>query len=97
MQTTLTKEQFIGTSVVCGIMVDVVRITVYGLSAYLQQFSSLHSDMVSLVSAASLSAFFGAYIGTKTMNLVTLQQLRSFIGIMLILLGFAIVAGFSEI
>lgn len=88
----LTKEQYIGTSVICSIIVDVVRLTVYGISSYSMQASKL-SDLWGLIIAASLAAFIGAYFGSKFINKITDHLLQQVVAILLMVLGIGIVAG----
>jgi uncharacterized membrane protein YfcA len=96
IKTDLNKGQYIATGVICSIMVDTVRIIIYGWSAYTEQFASLPGDMAWIVGAASISAFLGAYVGSRYMKAITLTQLRALVSFMLILLGGAIAIGISS-
>ncbi len=88
----LNQKQFIGTSAVCSVIVDFVRIIVYGVVAYKGQIGNL-KGMQGLVIAATLSAFLGSYLGSKFMDRVAFGLLQKIVGTMLILLGLAIVLG----
>lgn len=91
----LNKEQFIGTSVLCSIVVDVARIFVYGFALYNQQFGEVR-NIASLLIAASLTAFLGSYIGSRLINKITFKTLQILVGVMLLLLGFAIIFGIGK-
>lgn len=91
----LNKEQFIGTSVICSVIVDVVRIFVYGFAMYNRQFGNMN-DMAALLIAASLTAFLGSYIGSKVMHKITFKTVQTLVGLMLLVLGFAITFGIGK-
>ncbi len=90
----LTKEQFIGTSVVCSILVDIARISVYGLSAYKGLWGNL--EMTGILVAATATAFLGSYLGSKWMGKITLKSVRRLVGWMLLVLGFVIALGLGK-
>jgi uncharacterized protein len=85
----LSKEAFIGTSVVIGTLIDFSRLTVYS-TRFLE--SGL-TDNLLLVIIATLSAILGAFIGNKLLKKVTLKFLQQFIAILLILISVALGAG----
>lgn len=85
----LSKEAFIGTSVVIGTMIDFSRLTVYAsrfLDVGLQ-------ENVPLVLTATLSAILGAYLGNKLLKKITLTFLQRFIAILLFIIAIALGAG----
>ena len=94
----LDRNAFIGTSVVCAILVDLVRLSVYG-SAYLNG-SFLNRELVNsqelgpLVLTAVLCAFAGSFLGKKLLHKVTLKSVQTLVGVLLLVLGAAIGAGF---
>ncbi|MBW2712370.1 MAG: sulfite exporter TauE/SafE family protein [Deltaproteobacteria bacterium] len=93
----LDRNAFIGTSVVCAVMVDLVRLSVYG-SAYLGG-SFLNREVEDgralgpLVLTAVLCAFAGSFLGKKLLHKVTLKSVQTLVGLLLLLLGGAIGAG----
>lgn len=90
----LNKEEFIGTGVLCSVIVDVIRIFVYGWAVYTQKFTEAFSqNMIGIVTAASSTAFLGSYIGSKLTHKVTFRMLQIIVGTMLLILGFAIMFG----
>lgn len=83
----LNKEQFIGTSVISSIVVDMVRLSIYGWEF------TLPSNMYGIIIAATLTAFLGSYIGAKLIHKITFKTIQILVGIMLLVLGFAIALG----
>lgn len=85
----LSKEAFIGTSVVIGTLIDFSRLSVYSTrfleAGMLENFP--------LVLIATLSAVCGAYLGNKLLKKVTLKFLQQLIAILLILISIALGAG----
>ncbi|MBA3956799.1 MAG: sulfite exporter TauE/SafE family protein [Parachlamydiaceae bacterium] len=90
----LSKEEFIGTGVLCSIIVDVIRILVYGWAVYTQKLTEPFSqNMIGIVTAACITAFLGSYIGSKLTHKITFRMLQLIVGSMLLILGFAITIG----
>lgn len=84
----LTKEQFIGTGVTIACMVDITRLTVYGVN-----FSVLGLENSRLVLAASLAAFLGAFLGKRLVEKVTMMHIQRFVAISLVILSIALGLG----
>lgn len=85
----LPKEAFIATGIVIACIVDFSR-----LGIYFSRFSSSGLDEnLTLVIAATVSAFAGAFIGSKLLKKVTLDVVQVIITIMLIVLSIAIGLG----
>lgn len=92
----LSKNEFIGTSVVCSVIVDVSRILVYGWAVYNQKFTEAFShDMTGIITAASITAFLGSYTGSKLTHRITFRMLQLIVGWMLLIVGFAILIGIA--
>ncbi|MBK9270364.1 MAG: sulfite exporter TauE/SafE family protein [Saprospiraceae bacterium] len=90
MKAGLTKEAFIGTTVVVSTLVDLTR-----LSVYTTRFAqSGLSDHWALVLTATISAILGAYLGHQLFKKITLRFLQIIIAIMLIVFSLALGAGF---
>jgi len=90
----LSKEEFIGTGVLCSIIVDTTRLLVYGWAVYAQKFAEVFSkNLIGIVTAASIAAFIGSYIGSKLTNKITFRMLQIIVGSMLLILGFAMMVG----
>jgi uncharacterized membrane protein YfcA len=85
----LSKEAFVGTSVVIGSFIDFTRISVYAT-----RFKS--SDLIDnlpIVVTATLAAIAGAFIGNKLLKKVTLGFIQTFVAIALIIISIALGAG----
>jgi uncharacterized protein len=89
-----TKEQFIGTSVVTAVMVDVFRLSVYGITFYLANTQiSDYTNFTSLVITGMLAAFVGSYIGAKMLTKVTMRNIQVLVGALLVLLALLLAVG----
>ncbi|WP_298117352.1 sulfite exporter TauE/SafE family protein [Flavobacterium sp.] len=81
----LTKEAFIGTTVVISSFVDFTR-----LSVYATRIMNLDlKENLPLLLCATLSAMTGAFIGNKLLKKVTLKFLQYSVAILLLVLSFA--------
>jgi uncharacterized protein len=85
----LSKEAFVGTAVVVSTFVDFTRLSVYAT----RFATSGLAENLTLVASATVSAIVGAYIGNKLLKRVTLQFIRVFVAILLILISVALGAG----
>ncbi len=85
----LTKEAFIATGIVIACIVDISR-----LGVYFSRFSAIGLDEnLTLLVAATASAFTGAFIGSKLLKKVTLEAVQLIVTIMLVLLSLALGLG----
>ena len=98
IRTGLDKESFIGTSVICAIVVDITRITVYGF-AFFSQLANLgeieESNSLSVLVAATAAAFLGSFAGSRLMKKVTVRTVHLIVGTLLLV--FAVLLGFGFI
>ena len=84
----LTKEAFIGSSVVIACLIDVSRLGVYG--SRLRRAGNL--DYV-LLAAAVLAAFTGAVIGNRQLKKVTMPGIQRIVAVMLFVAAMGLIAG----
>jgi len=90
----LDRDAFLGTSVICAVLVDVARLIVYGATFYRGRWDLVAAhDGRGLVLAATLSAFAGSWIGARLVRKVTLPVLQRCVGVGLLLLSVAIAGG----
>lgn len=89
----LQKEAFIGTGVVCAVIVDTVRLTVYGLSFYSANFDVLAGDAGSVIIAATFAAFCGAFIAKRLLTKIKLRTVQIIVAISLIAVGGGLASG----
>lgn len=88
----LSKEAFIGTAVLCAVIVDVVRLAVYGVS-FLRAPVAGGGEVWPLILAGTLAAFAGSLIGNRMLKKITLNYLHVFIGVMILILAVALGLG----
>lgn len=92
----LNKEEFIGTSVVLSVLVDIVRLLVYGWAFFSKKFiGAISNEMFGLLIAASFTAFIGSYIGSLLIHKITFSSIQLLVGVMLLILGIAISFGLA--
>ena len=89
----LSKEAFVGTGVVAAVVVDTVRLTVYGASFYTASFAALPREVVGIVVAATIAAFAGAYLGTRLLEHVTLGAVQIVVAVTMAAVGAALAGG----
>jgi len=89
----LDRDAFLGTSIVCAVLVDVARLAVYAATLGQWELVAAHDGGTRMVIAATLSAFVGSYAGAKLVRKVTLRALQRCVGVGLIVLALAIAAG----
>lgn len=85
----LSREAFIGTSVVISFFVDLSRLSVYAGSFA----RSGLGENLGIVACATISAITGAYLGNKLLKKVTLQVLQKVVAAMLIIFSLALGMG----
>lgn len=88
----LNPEKFIATGVMVAVLVDVSRLTTYATS-----FAAAGLDPTGreglLMLVGSLSAFAGAYAGTRNISKLTVSSVRNAVAVVMFLIGTALVAG----
>ncbi|MBM4332104.1 MAG: sulfite exporter TauE/SafE family protein [Deltaproteobacteria bacterium] len=89
----LKKEVFIGTGTVSAVIVDIVRLAVYGVSFYAAKLGTIPAEMFGLVLAATLAAFLGAFLGARMMKKATLRTVQFIIGGLLTMVGLGMAVG----
>jgi hypothetical protein len=79
----LSKESFIATGVVIACLVDVTR-----LGIYVQHFAvgGIRENLL-LIVGATLSAFAGAFVGSRLLKKTTWATLHSVIAVLLLMIG----------
>jgi uncharacterized membrane protein YfcA len=92
LKAALTKDAFIATGIVSAVIVDIVRLTVYG-TGFLADHLATSQDMIVPVAVASVSAFVGAYFGRRMLRKVTFRSVRLVVAVAMLLIGLGLVAG----
>lgn len=89
----LSREAFIATGVVGAVIVDTMRLGVYGAGYFGGQFVLLDTHAWTLVGTASGAAFLGSFLGAKLVAKVTLRKVQITVAVLLGLLAVALAAG----
>ncbi|MBI3935635.1 MAG: TSUP family transporter [Betaproteobacteria bacterium] len=89
----LGKEAFVGTGTASTIIVDSVRLVVYGLSFHASQWAAVKSDIAGLVAAAIISAFVGAYLAARLLKKATLRFVQLTVAFVMVIVGAGLAAG----
>ncbi len=85
----LEKETFVATGVVLAVMVDVARLSIYGLGVV----SGPRQIAWPLVLSASLAAFFGAYLGARLLKKVTIRSIQLIVSGLLAAVALGLLSG----
>lgn len=85
----LEKAAFVGTLVLCAIVVDVSRLVVYGITFLPEDVESLlQTDEMSLIAVGCAAAFTGSVLASRWLHKITLATIHRIIGVLLV--GYAI-------
>jgi uncharacterized membrane protein YfcA len=84
----LSKEAFIATGVIIAVLVDVARLLVYGWTSGLSGLAEPY-----LVAMACMSAFLGAFVGSKLIHKVTLRSIQILVSALLALISVGLLTG----
>lgn len=83
IKSNLSKEAFIATGIVIACMVDFSRLGVY----YASFSKGFLRENLPLIVAATLSAFAGAYVGSRLLKKVTMRVVQVIVTLMLVVLS----------
>jgi uncharacterized membrane protein YfcA len=89
----LSKEAYVGTGAACTVLVDVVRLVVYGAAFHAGGRAALDGNNAGLVLAATLSAFLGAWLGKRLLKKVTLRFVELTVAVLMVLIGAGLASG----
>jgi uncharacterized membrane protein YfcA len=85
----LSKEEFVATGVILAVMVDMSRMLIYGWEMSGQN----QTIQWPLVIAASVSAFMGAYVGSKLLKKVTIIAIQIVVSVLLVVVSLGLISG----
>lgn len=85
----LSKEQFVATGILSACLIDIVRISVYGVNF----LDKVASENFYLLAAAVISAFAGSYIANRYMQKITIKLIQNIIMILLIVISAGLITG----
>lgn len=90
----LGREGFIATGIAVAIMVDIARLTVYGLTFFSRRIDAVvGGGGVGLLIGATLAAFAGAFLGRRLLHKTTIGTIRILVGALMLLTGALVAAG----
>jgi hypothetical protein len=89
----LAKEAFVATGVVSAVIVDTVRLSVYGASYFITSFEAVPGEIAGLVISATLAAFLGAFVGKRLLGKVTLRTVQIIVAACMIGVGGGLAVG----
>jgi uncharacterized membrane protein YfcA len=94
IRTGLSKNQFVGTTALSSIIVDLSRLVVYGFALFGRHFEELKlSGAINLVVVAVVAACGGSILGTNLLKKVTLKTIQIIVGSLLLIIAFGLIAG----
>jgi uncharacterized protein len=85
----LSKEAFIATGVVIAALVDFSRLSVYSELLRSQEIM----DNLTLIAAATLAAFLGAFFGSRLVGKMTIRTIQIIVAVMLLLIALLLALG----
>ena len=85
----LTKEAFIASGVVIACLIDISRLLVY--SQHIISFGDKFN--YTLIIAASLSAFTGAFVGNRFLKKITIVTIQYIVAVMLLVFAVLLMLG----
>lgn len=88
----LSKEAFVATGVVSAVIVDAVRLVVYGIAFLADHFARSRELMMPVI-VGMVSAFVGAVLGKRLLRKVTLRAVQITVAVMMLLVGGGLTAG----
>lgn len=89
LKTGLDKTCFVATGVMVAVMVDISRLLLYGW-----EFTGRGRDINwTLVSAASIAAFTGAYLGSRFLHKLTFKSIQTVVSLLLIGISLGLITG----
>jgi uncharacterized membrane protein YfcA len=89
----LSKEAFIATGVGAAVIVDATRLGVYGLSHFTRNFADLTPEIWTVVAISTLSAFLGAFVGSRVLKKITLRAVQLTVAATMMVLGSGLAVG----
>ena len=90
----VSKEAFVGTNAVIGLMVDLARLAVYaGSIGSVQSEDGLGTSEWCLIATGVGAAFAGVIIGKRMLHKVTINFIQTLVGVLLMAMAIALGAG----
>lgn len=85
----LSKEQFVATGILIACLVDVIRLSIYGVSFLNMEIGK---DFYLLLLTV-ISAFLGSYVANKYMQKITINLIKNIIILLLLFISIGLITG----
>lgn len=92
LKTGLPKQSFIATGIVCAVIVDAARLSIYG-GSFLAAGPGLDSPLLWPVLVGTLCACAGSLLGRRLLKKVTMSAVRLTVSIMMLVIGAGLMSG----
>jgi uncharacterized protein len=92
LKTGLSKEAFVATGIVSAVIVDAVRLLVYG-SGFVSRHVDTARGLAVPIVVGMLCAFAGAFIGKRLLEKVTLRAVQLVVAAAMLLIGAGLATG----
>lgn len=90
----LSKEAFVATGVVSAVIVDAVRLVVYG-TGFMADHLAQSQELLVPVAVGTMCAFVGSFAGTRLLRKVTLRSVRIVVATAMLLIGIGLLTGIA--
>lgn len=85
----LSKEQFIATGILIACLVDIIRLSIYGVNFLNMEIAkNLHLLLLTVI-----SAFLGSFIANKYMQKITINLIKNIVIILLLFISIGLITG----
>jgi uncharacterized membrane protein YfcA len=88
----LSKEAFVATGIVAAVIVDAVRLTVYGTTAMGNHLSQSRTVLVPVL-IASICALLGTWVAKQVLHKITLRMVQLIVAVGMLVIGVALMGG----
>ncbi len=88
----LSKDAFVATGVVSAIIVDVVRLAVYGTSVIVGHLAQ-SQELIAPIAVGTTCAFIGSFVGKRMLQKVTFRAVQIIVALAMLLIGAGLVCG----
>ena len=88
----LSKDAFVATGVISAVIVDAVRLVVYGTAMLAGQLSQAQALGLP-VAVGTICAFIGAFVGKRVLQKVTLRTVQLTVAVAMLVIGTGLALG----
>ncbi len=90
----LTPQAYVGTNAVIALMVDLVRLVIYGtMIAQATMLSQQHGEQAQLIGVGVIAALSGVLVGRRFLHHVTMRSIQYLTGGLLFIIGLLLIGG----